>query len=870
MKAFILKACLAMCLLGILAYDGRSQTQNQIFVGARPLGLGETFIAIADDGNAVYWNPAGLPTLKRLEFNSMYANLYNIQGLRNLYLSFVLPLTPRYFIGTSLFHFGFDDDELEFFRNKVNVSFGARVYGNLLLGANLKYLNTDARLDGWSEGKADGIGFDVGALYSFPLTKMGLLKQINIGLMAYDVGGTSITYAGTDKSETVLPQNIRFGFSLFPKEEVSFKWFSFKDALLAFDFDDRFHVGMETWLFDILGVRAGLQKDFHTDESMTYSFGGSLKFPYISMQLDYAYVIPPTLSPTHIFSLSFIPSMSPIKIININVDDLYASFYKFYATTRIGNITIKNDYDKELKLSLKVSVPGLTEIDTQASFALGRGEKQTFHFPATFSKSILDVRGREFRQAKIRVEYKIKNEDKCVEATKQFRLFGRGAITWEDPGRAAAFITKLDRMVELFASEVTKDLPYRPEVELGNVYTAAALFDAMGAIGIKYKKDSENPFSMIPKSQHKVDHIKYPAELLKSKQGECDDLTVLYASLLECSGIKTALVSTADHIWLMFDTGIHERNWGLLPVGDSLIVARDKSLWIPVEVTEVGNSFTEAWQAGGKRYQESKHDEDFEVIMVRDVEGIYVSALPEEFQDQIPDLPNEEALRKILDNDFSWIKNRRTNRVIECYLTNLQKIPAKDNLRNKLGIILAQQDSIDQAETQFRTILENQPKNPQALNNMANVQCISGKFSDAETYYLKAARLLDDEPGLYLNLAILYQLWKIENPGDSSRFQAASEKNLLYAFELLKGDEIRALDLLAISREEIDFGKKADFKSWVKQQTSAIKKFIKDNAKKYLFNKTVKGARVERKAIKRGVDKDRSYILWWAYIEGMR
>ena len=38
-----------------------------------------------------------------------------------------------------------------------------------------------------------------------------------------------------------------------------------------------------------------------------------------------------------------------------------------------------------------------------------------------------------------------------------------------------------------------------------------------------------------------------------------------------------------------------------------------------------------------------------------------------------------------------------------------------------------------------------------------------------------------------------------------------------------------------------------------------------NNAKRYLFNKSVKGARVERKAVKRGIDKDRSYILWWAY-----
>jgi tetratricopeptide (TPR) repeat protein len=834
-------------------------------VGARPLGLGESFTSVADDGNAVYWNPAGLPTLKRIEFNSMYANLYNIQGLRNIYLDFVLPLTPHYYIGASWFHFGFDDDELEFFRNKANLSFGANVFDNFNLGVNFKYLSTDARLDGFSEGKANGVGFDFGALYSLPIKQVKFLKQINLGLMVHDVGGTDIIYIDTKKSETILPQNIRLGFTLFGKEEISLKYFSLKDVLLTFEFDDRFHVGAETWLFDILGIRTGLQKDFNTDENITYSFGSSLKFPFLSMQLDYAYVIPPTLSSTHVFSFSFIPNVSPVKIIDFDINDLYASFYKSYAINDIGYVTLRNDYDKEIDITMKLSVPGLTEIATQESFILGPGKKQTSYFKAVFLKSIIDVRESEFRQAKLKIEYKVKNEAKYVEASKKFQLFGRGAITWEDPGKAVAFITKLDRMVELFSSEVTKDLPFKSEVELSNIYIAAALFDALGTINVKYKKDPENPFSMIPKSQHSVDHIKYPAELLKSKQGECDDLTVLYASMLESSGIKTALLSTTDHIWLMFDTGIHERNWGLLPLGDSLIVIKNKTLWIPVELTKVGTSFSNAWKAGCKKYREVENDIDFKVVTVKDVEGIYLSALPDEFQNQIPDLPNKVDLKKITNKDIEWINNKKTDFVIEHYNNIILNNPADINLLNKLGIIFAQQDSINQAEMEFKKILKIRPENPQALNNLSNIYLINSKFNEAEENYLKAEKIFENEPGIYLNLAILYQLWKTENSVDSSRFQLESEKYLLYAFELLKGNEIKALDLLAISGSEINFGQKAEFKSWIKKQAAAIKKFIKVNVKKYLFNKSVEGAQLERKAVKRGIDKDRSYILWWAF-----
>jgi len=867
MRKNIFQICLAICLIIFISSNVFSQARSQIFIGARPLALGETFTAIADDGNAVYWNPAGLPTLKRIEFNSMYANLYGIKGLKNLYLSFVYPLTPRYVLGMSWFNFGFGDEELEYYRNKANLSFGARVFKNLFLGANVKYVNTDARLDGYSEGKAYGFGFDVGGVYSLPLTK-SFIDHINLAVMAHDIGGTAITYSDVKTSENILPQNLRFGFAIYPQDEISLKWLTLSDALIAFDFDDRFHVGAEGWLFENLALRSGFQKDLHTDESPTYSIGASIKFPYISMKLDYAYIIPPTLSATHLFSLSFVPTMSPVKITDVTIDDIFASFFKSYAMAKpIGSVTIRNDYDKKLKMTLKVDIPELTDLPSQETFTLAPNEQRTTTFSVTFSNNIMEIMEPQFRQAKISVEYKIKNEPKYANATKKFRLFGRGAITWEAPGKAVAFITKLDRMVELFAREVTKDLPFKSELELGNIFTAAVLFDAIGAVGIKYQRDPTQPFSLGPKTQHSVDHIQYPAELLTSKQGDCDDLTVLYASLLEHMGIGTTLISTDDHIWLMFDSGIHERNWGLLPVGDSLVVIKDKTLWIPVEVTEVGKSFATAWQAGGKRYRENQHDENFEVVRVKDVEGIYLSALPAEYQDQVPDLPPGESFKKLVNSDFNWIEQRRSNLAFKNYRSNLKKQPNNMKLRNKLGIIYAQQDLTMPAEKQFNQIIKLDPDNAEANNNLANVECITGRFSDAEKHYLAASRLRPDEAGTYLNLAILYQLWKMENPGDSVQLQRQSENHLFHALQLLNGNDLLALDLLGIHEEEIDVSQKADFKSWVKQQATGIKKFIKNNAKKYLFNKTVKGARIERKAVKRGPDKDRSYILWWADIE---
>lgn len=41
-------------------------------VGARPLGMGGAFIGLANDVNAVYWNPAGLAQINKYQMTYTY------------------------------------------------------------------------------------------------------------------------------------------------------------------------------------------------------------------------------------------------------------------------------------------------------------------------------------------------------------------------------------------------------------------------------------------------------------------------------------------------------------------------------------------------------------------------------------------------------------------------------------------------------------------------------------------------------------------------------------------------------------------------------------------------------------------------------
>ncbi|MCK4893038.1 MAG: hypothetical protein KAT07_03675, partial [Calditrichia bacterium] len=49
---------------------------NQIGFGARALGMGGAYTAVAEDYSAIYWNPAGLAQIRKMEFWMGFSHLY--------------------------------------------------------------------------------------------------------------------------------------------------------------------------------------------------------------------------------------------------------------------------------------------------------------------------------------------------------------------------------------------------------------------------------------------------------------------------------------------------------------------------------------------------------------------------------------------------------------------------------------------------------------------------------------------------------------------------------------------------------------------------------------------------------------------------
>lgn len=92
---------LTIAALLVLASQGSWAAETAAFLdigaGARGLGMGGAYTALADDASAVYWNPAGLSRLEKHEFAASHAEMF--ESTRHDFLAYAHPTSQGTFAG---------------------------------------------------------------------------------------------------------------------------------------------------------------------------------------------------------------------------------------------------------------------------------------------------------------------------------------------------------------------------------------------------------------------------------------------------------------------------------------------------------------------------------------------------------------------------------------------------------------------------------------------------------------------------------------------------------------------------------------------------------------------------------------------------
>ena len=712
---------------------------DQLFIGTRPLSMGGAFIAVADDANAITWNPAGLPGLRRTEFTSTYANLYNL-GITQSYMGFVKPFSDRVALGFDWSSVGYDDNELAYSENKLNFAVGVQPNKLFSFGLNLKYLMRDMLLDEASYGKSSGVGYDAGLLIQ-------PLKNLKMGLGLYDLGGTSVSYK--DKTtETILGQAFKLGISYMPINGLT----------IAGDLGDRFPLGAEYIIASRVSLRAGVQQDMSGDEKiMVPSAGLSIKFKSIVM--EYGYESHPYLEPTHrvSFALQLSPAVVSITKTTISHNPIFRSLHRYYESEPFVKVGLKNISDADLPVNVSLFVPTMMDNPHSESVTLPPKSDEEYEIGVSFSSDVLTSKKATFDnlvQPEVKVSYKQGGEEKLAQKKMESSyVLGKGKLTWSNPDMIACYVTPADAVVDKFSRNYIQY--YTPVLNdyfgRSNLGRGIILYDALGTHGLVYNIDLETPFLDIADDKSAFDTVKYPGDMLRDKIGDCDDLTALYGSLLANLGIETMFLDVfkpgAGHIFLMFDSGVKPDDVSKYFLDENEVVVLNDKVWIPIEATLVGKPFFSAWKQGALKYNEMKAENYVNTISVKEASAKYLAG--SHITPDMP-MPTIDGINDLLKEDIKqygmWLEQIVYNSV------GSRLIAAEDYY--DAGVKYMEFKRFKEAVEMLETAINMKPVFPDAINTLGVCYTKLEEYAKAIEFYEEALQQAGEHAGYMLNIAI--------------------------------------------------------------------------------------------------------------------
>ncbi len=217
----------------------------KIGVGARASSMGSSFCALADDATAIYYNPAGLAQLKKDELYLMHNQWF--QGINQEYLVLAFPrqnssfaFSVNYLSMTEIEKRSSatskPEDTFTSSDGALTLSYAKAFNENLSIGINLKGIREVIY-----NLEATGYAIDLGLLYTFP--------RINLALVIQNIG-TEIKFK---EKAFPLPLTYKVGIAIKVLKNIILTLEGKKEK----DADISYHFGVESYLFNLLALRAG-------------------------------------------------------------------------------------------------------------------------------------------------------------------------------------------------------------------------------------------------------------------------------------------------------------------------------------------------------------------------------------------------------------------------------------------------------------------------------------------------------------------------------------------------------------------------------------------------------------------------------------
>jgi hypothetical protein len=305
-------------------------------------------------------------------------------------------------------------------------------------------------------------------------------------------------------------------------------------------------------------------------------------------------------------------------------------------------------------------------------------------------------------------------------------IHDRNALSWDELDSVAAFVNPRSQVVLQSARAIQGAIsslqhPLAP---------AAGLF--AGLSGLRYTPDPAGPFD-----SRGFDYVQYPAQTMSSG-GDCDDLSVLYASLAEASGIRTLIIATPGHLLVGLSTGIPPQGMHLLSNDPKRFVVRDGELFVPIESTALAGGFANAWEAGAEEL--ARFSGNPRAIRLVDVRSAWKKYPPIDLSGVQPKrvLDLDRVRESVIETSDHLEAERRAS--LEAQLREIDRrrtaLPTAE-LARKRAVLLVHLGR-PEGRAELESIVARSPDDAIALANLGNLHLIEGRAIEAHALHVRA------------------------------------------------------------------------------------------------------------------------------------
>lgn len=255
------RRALALAAVLLLFGGGASANFLEVETGARAMGMGGAFVAVADDVTALHWNPAGLASFEGFQLFGMRTSVYSVDGISEdaVFAGYGM---GRHGFGLGWMRTGAEHIYDLYDEDTIVAGYGLKTpVDGLAAGAAIKRFSIDAPGYDYyndpafnTDGDSD-MAVDIGLLYD--------VGKWRFGATARNLGEPELQLIETTDSPDPIRAEYRIGGS-----------YVFRDVMLMaaeirmptnvpeyYENRVEINLGTEIWFYDAFALRAGLNRD---------------------------------------------------------------------------------------------------------------------------------------------------------------------------------------------------------------------------------------------------------------------------------------------------------------------------------------------------------------------------------------------------------------------------------------------------------------------------------------------------------------------------------------------------------------------------------------------------------------------------------